>query len=485
MTIPLLIAILCVALGCLAAQLLSLFRSGSERRDEAASRRFEERLRADFSRQREELQAGLGRGFEALFARLDEIRRAADEKSDQIRGALDGRLREFGEGNDVRLTRLRQELNDNAESARTGLREAFAEFQKSAKESASESASQQRDRLAEFGKQIEKVGTILETRLGELQAKNEAKLEEMRKTVDEKLQSTLEKRLGESFKVVSDNLERVTKSLGEMQQIAAGVGDLKRVLTNVKARGTWGEIQLGALLEQVLSPDQYLANVAVKPGSAERVEFAIRLPGQEERGEPVWLPIDAKFPQEDYLRLLDALERADAAAASEAGKALETRIRQQAKEIREKYIAPPSTTDFGLLFLPSEGLYAEALRRPGLCEALQREHRVVLAGPTTLAALLNSLQMGFRTLAIQQRSGEVWRVLGAVKTEFGKFGDVLDKVKKKLDEASTQIDSTAIRTRAITRRLRGVEALPSSETAELIPDSTEPSEEFAEEGGEP
>ena len=254
-----------------------------------------------------------------------------------------------------------------------------------------------------------------------------------------------------------------------MKNLATGVGDLKRVLSNVKTRGTWGEVQLGALLEQVLAPEQFARNVAPVPGSAERVEFALRLPGQAGPESPVWLPIDAKFPQEDYLRLLDALDRADAAAAAEAGRALETRLRAQAGDIRRKYVAPPHTTDFALLFLPSEGLYAEALRRPGLADLLQRESRVILSGPTTLAALLNSLQMGFRTLAIQQRSSEVWSLLGAVKTEFGKFGDVIARVKRKLDEASNQIDETARRTRAIDRRLRDVEALPSAEAAALLP----------------
>jgi DNA recombination protein RmuC len=279
----------------------------------------------------------------------------------------------------------------------------------------------------------------------------------------------LQKRLGDSFKLVSERLEAVHKGLGEMQVMANSVGDLKRVLTNVKARGTWGEIQLGALLEQVLTPDQYAANVAPKPGSQERVEFAIRLPGRSESESPFWLPIDAKFPQEDYQRLVEASERGDAEGVAQAGKALELRLRKQAKEISEKYVVPPYTTDFALLFLPSESLYAEVLRRPGLVATLQLESRVSIAGPTTLAALLNSLQMGFRTLAIQQRSSEVWNVLSMVKGEFGKFGEVLAKVKSRLEAASKEIEQTEVRTRAINRQLRDVQELPANEAARLLP----------------
>jgi DNA recombination protein RmuC len=291
----------------------------------------------------------------------------------------------------------------------------------------------------------------------------------MRRTVDEKLQSTLERRLGESFKLVSERLEQVHKGLGEMQAIAGSVGDLKRVLTNVKARGTWGEIQLGALLEEILTAEQYGRNVETVPRSGERVEFAMRLPGQAGDG-PVWLPLDAKFPQEDYQRLVDAADRGDAIAVMDAGKALETRIRGQARLIRDKYISVPHTTEFGILFLPSESLYAEVLRRPGLADNIQRDFRILITGPTTLAAFLNSLQMGFRTLAIQERAGEVWKVLGAVKTEFDKFGGVLAQVKKKLHEASDQIEQTEVRTRAIHRKLRDVEALPAPEGPDRVDD---------------
>ncbi|MFN3305081.1 MAG: DNA recombination protein RmuC [Roseateles sp.] len=316
-------------------------------------------------------------------------------------------------------------------------------------------------RLAELRQTVEQ-------RLTAIQQDNEKKLEQMRATVDEKLHATLEQRLGESFKQVAERLEQVHKGLGEMQNLARDVGSLNRVLTNVKTRGVFGEVQLAGLLDQVFTPEQYAANVATLPGSSERVEFAIRLPGQRDDGQPLWLPIDAKFPREDYERLLDAQERADAPAAEAAGKAIESRLRLEAKTIREKYIGPPHTTDFGILFVPTEGLYAEALRRPGLLEGLQREHKVMLCGPTTLLATLTSLQMGFRTLALEKRSAEVWEVLGAVKTEFGKFGDVLAKAKKKLEEAGNTLDAAEVRTRAMTRKLKTVEALPDDATQQLL-----------------
>jgi len=318
-------------------------------------------------------------------------------------------------------------------------------------------------------RRLGEVRTAVDARLVQLQDGNEKKLEQMRATVDEKLHATLETRLGESFKQVADRLEQVHKGLGEMQTLARDVGSLNRVLTNVKTRGIFGEMQLAGLLEQVFTPDQYATHVATVPGSSERVEFAIRLPGQRADGVPLWLPIDAKFPREDYERLLDAQERADPVATEAAAKAIETRLRLEAKSIRDKYVAPPHTTDFGILFVPAEGLYAEALRRPGLLEALQREFKVMLAGPTTLLATLTSLQMGFRTLALEKRSAEVWEVLGAVKTEFGKFGDVLARTKKKLDEASSTIEQAATRTRAMERRLKTVEALPESQVAQLLP----------------
>ena len=327
-------------------------------------------------------------------------------------------------------------------------------------------------------KRLTEVRTAVEQNLKNIQQDNAKNLEQVRQTVDEKLQGTLEKRLGESFKLVSERLEQVYKGLGEMQTLAVGVGDLKRVLTNVKARGTWGEVQLDRMLEQVLSPDQYDRNVATKD-DAERVEFAIKLPGRgEDKQECVWLPIDAKFPLEDYQRLQDAQEKGDAELAETAARQLENRLKLCAGDISSKYLSPPRTTDFGILFLPTEGLFAEALRRPGLTEMIQREYKVVVAGPTTLWALLNSLQMGFRTLAIQQRSSEVWNLLAAVKTEFGKYGDVLAKVQKKLQEATNTIDTAAVRTRAIERKLRGVQELPAADAQSvLMLETPEPEEE--------
>jgi DNA recombination protein RmuC len=307
----------------------------------------------------------------------------------------------------------------------------------------------------------------LEQRLEKLQQDNSAKLEQMRQTVDEKLHATLEQRLSESFKQVSERLEMVHKGLGEMQVLAAGVGDLKKVLSNVKNRGVLGEVQLGMLLEQMLTPEQYATNIATKPGSKDRVEFAIRLPGRDSEGA-VWLPLDAKFPTEDYQRLQEAQEAADPLAVEAAAKALEARIRIEAKTIADKYVAPPATTDFGLLYVPFEGLYAEVLRRPGLFEALQRDYRVTVCGPTTLSALLNSLQMGFRTLAIEKRSSEVWQVLGAVKAEFGKFADVLARTKAQLQTVANSIDQAEVRTRQIERKLKDVEALPGADAAPLL-----------------
>jgi DNA recombination protein RmuC len=331
-----------------------------------------------------------------------------------------------------------------------------------------EGFAQQLARLTDSNeRRLAEIRQTLEVRLRELQADNAVKLEQMRSTVDEKLHATLEQRLGESFRLVSERLEQVHRGLGEMQALASDVGDLKRVLSNVKTRGIWGEVQLSALLEQMLAPGQYEANVATVPGSADRVEFAIRLPGRE---STVWLPVDAKFPREDWERLQQAHDRADLPAAEEAGRALEARIRGEGRRICDKYLAPPHTTDFGLMFLPTEGLYAEVVRRPGLVDLLQREHRVVVAGPTTLAALLNSLQMGFRTFAVEQRASEVWMVLGAVKTEFGKFGDVLARTRQQLQTVSNSLDTAEVRSRAIVRRLRDVESLPEDRVRAVLPD---------------
>jgi len=373
---------------------------------------------------------------------------------------------------------------DNLEKGQGKVEKAVREEFSRNREEAGKAAKQQRDELAasikafseQLGKltdsnekRMDKMRETVEQRLKALQEDNAKKLEKMRLTVDEKLHKTLETRLGESFKLVSDRLEKVQKGLGEMQALASGVGDLKRVLTNVKTRGTWGEIQLGNLLEQILTPEQFESNVQVKKGSGERVEYAIKLPGKDDSpDEVVWLPIDAKFPQEDYQRLLDAQEKADPVAAELAAKQLENRIKNSAKEIRDKYINPPNTTDFAIMFLPTEGLYAEVLRRPGLASGLQLDCRVTIAGPTTLAALLNSLQMGFRTLAIQQRSSEVWNVLAAVKAEFGKFGDILNRVYKQLGTARTTIETATRKTRTIERRLGKVQELPTEETTDLL-----------------
>jgi DNA recombination protein RmuC len=313
---------------------------------------------------------------------------------------------------------------------------------------------------------LETLRTSVEAKLTSLQQDNNAKLEAMRATVEEKLQTTLERRLGESFKLVSDNLDKVQNAMLNMQSLAEGVGDLKRVMTNVTRRGAWGEFQLATILEQFLSPQQYDTNVATK-GGPERVEFAVKLPGRSDDGSSVWLPIDAKFPKEDYERLVAAMENGDATEAENAARQLEIRIKSNAKDIREKYLNPPATTDFAIMFLPTEGLYAEVLRRRELAESIQLEHRVVIAGPTTLVALLNSLQMGFRTLAIEQRSSEVWQTLSAVKTEFSKFGGVLEKVKSKLQSATNEIDQVGTRTRAMQRQLRNVESAPD-ETATAV-----------------
>ena len=390
---------------------------------------------------------------------------------------------------------LRREVSESSRSGRQELTQNLATFQQALVLQGAEATRTQNTQIDAFGQQLallqktlsdtlttqlsgvsesnarrmNEIRETLEKQLAQLQTTNSAKLDEMRATVDEKLQTTLQTRLGESFKQVADRLEQVHKGLGEMQTLAQGVGDLKHLLTNVKTRGIFGEAQLAGLLEQVFVPDQYAAQVATRPGSKNVVDFAIKLPGKSSDGVPLWLPIDAKFPNEDYERLLDAQERADVAAAEAAAKGLEMRIRLEAKSISEKYVEPPYTTDFAILFLPTEGLYAEVLRRPGLMEALQREHRITLAGPTTLLAMLSSLQMGFRTLAREKRSSEVWQVLGAVKTEFGKFGDVLAKVKSQTETVLKTLDSAETRSRAMGRALKKVEALPDGQVQALIP----------------
>ncbi|MBL9213767.1 MAG: DNA recombination protein RmuC [Opitutaceae bacterium] len=414
---------------------------------------------------RDELQQTLQRATEALVQSVERISTAQHLRLEEFATRLNA-LRQAGETSD---SQLRQEVGKSFTAFRDSLQKQVADMAVLQKQQL-DSFAASLTRLTEAQeKKADELRLALESKLALLQADNAAKLEEMRRTVDEKLQGTLEKRLGESFKLVSERLEQVHKGLGEMQTLATGVGDLKRVLTNVKTRGTWGEVQLGNLLEQIMAPEQFARNVQTKPNSREVVEYAIRLPGRDDAdGKEVLLPIDAKFPKEDYERLVDAAERGDAVAVEQAGKDLELRVRAQARDIRDKYLAPPHTTDFGILYLPTEGLYAEIARRPGLADGLQRDHRVLIVGPMTLAALLNSLQMGFRTLAIQQRSSEVWKVLGAVKTEFGKFGDTLERVKKKLDETGSTIDDAVHRSRQLERKLKKVEALPAAEAAAVL-----------------
>ena len=415
----------------------------------------------------------LGLGLPALLVVL--LGRLRRELSAQASGG------QLGEA----LERLERELRDELGRQAQARRADLAGFQQTLLAQGAEASRTQNEQLGHLSlrneQRLGEVRSAVQEQLKTLQEGNERKLEQMRATVDEKLHATLEQRLGESFKQVADRLEQVHKGLGEMQTLARDVGSLNRVLNNVKTRGIFGETQLAGLLEQVFTPEQYAANVATVPGSNERVEFAIRLPGQRSDGVPLWLPIDAKFPREDYERLLDAQERADPQAVEAAAKGIEAQLRKEARTIRDKYVAPPHTTDFGILFVPTEGLYAEALRRPGLLEALQREFKVMLAGPTTLLATLSSLQMGFRTLALEKRSAEVWQVLGAVKTEFGKFGEVLAKTRKKLAEATSSIDLAEVRTRAMARQLRGVESLPEAQTQALLPGSLEAGAEAEDE----
>lgn len=413
----------------------------------------ERNLRADVQDSarstRQELTATLATFQQALLNQSGDVARTQNEQIDSFR---------------TQLAAMQQRISDDTRAAREAQDAALHRF--------GQAQAEQLRALAEANdKRLAEVRQAVEAKLTQIQADNGAKLEQMRATVDEKLSATLEQRLGESFKQVAERLEQVHKGLGEMQSLARDVGSLNRVLTNVKTRGSFGEVQLAALLADVFTAEQYATNVATVPGSSERVEFAIRLPGRSGKDAdeaPVWLPIDAKFPREDYERLLDAQERADKDAADAAGKAIETRLKLEAKTIRDKYIAAPHTTDFGILFVPTEGLYAEALRRPGLVDALQREHKVMLAGPTTLLATLNSLQMGFRTLALEKRSAEVWQVLGAVKTEFGKFGDVLARTREKIDAVGKSIDSAEVRARAMARQLRSVEALPVERAQDLL-----------------
>ena len=448
----------------------------------------------DSARQsRQELAGALSLVQQALLTQSGDVARTQNEQIDSFRGQLAAMQQQISQSlqqsaaqgvaqsqgaREAQDAALRRQADSTAEALQR-----FGNHSTEALQRLSSLIAEQLKALGEANeRRLGEVREAVEGRLTLMQQGNEAKLEQMRATVDEKLHATLEQRLGESFKQVAERLEQVHKGLGEMQSLARDVGSLNRVLTNVKTRGIYGEVQLAGLLEQVFTPEQYAANVETVPGSGARVEFAIRLPGRHgpAGGPPLWLPIDAKFPREDYERLLDAQDRADAPAVEAAGKAIEARLRLEARSIREKYVAAPHTTDFAILFVPTESLYAEALRRPGLMEALQREHKITLAGPTTLLATLTSLQMGFRTLALEQRSAEVWEVLGAVKTEFSKFGEVLAKTKKKLQEASNTIDQAETRTRAMTRQLRSVEQLPEHRAQALLPGLVSADDEAAE-----
>jgi len=459
------VILLAVVLAGLAAlfSLLAFFRPGglSPEKMSRLLRDETERLRqADEERER------------SLRTELSGLLRAG---SDQVRGMLG----EAAAREEPRARALREELMGTVALLGQNLGEALSQGGARQKEllegmSAAIAALTEKNERA-----LEQLRQSVEGRLDALRTENQLKLDEMRRTVDEKLQTTLETRLGESFGRVAEQLERVHKGIGEMQTLATGVGDLKRVLMNVRSRGTYGEVQLGALLDQFLAPEQYVKNAQVREHSQERVEFAIRLPGRETEDE-VLLPVDAKFPQEDYERLLDATEAGDAAAAAQASKELEARIRTFAKTIREKYIEPPRTTDFAMLFLPTEGLYAEVLRRPGLFEQLQREFHVTLAGPTTLTAMLNALQMGFRSLAIERRSGEVWKILGAVRQEFGRYNEVVEKLASQLSTAANSVRKLGTRTRAMDRKLRDVERLPEEEAREIL--GEEPEDSSEEEG---
>jgi DNA recombination protein RmuC len=429
--------------------------------------------------------------FITLVILLVLIFRPPARLSEGIRKAVEEDLRKGREEAGTTARSLREEVTRNISSlgeslskSQNALTETLSKDQAALREGLSNALTNQgklqQEQLTGFAKQLkeleksnaeslEKIRATLDTRVRQLQEDNQKRLEEMRKTVDEKLQGTLEKRLGESFKLVSERLEAVQQGLGEMKNLARGVGDLKRVLTNVKSRGTWAEVQLGAILEEFLAPGQFNRNVITKGGSSDFVEFAVRLPGRPDDPESkVWLPIDSKFPQEDYIRLQDAADQGDADGVQRAADALARTLRSEAKKIQEKYLDPPGTTDFGIMFLATEGLYAEALRQPGLVQELQHNHRIVVAGPTTLAAILSSLRMGFQTLAIEKRASEVWEVLGAVKTEFGKFGEVLSKVKRQLGTVSRTIDQAEVRTRAMERKLRDVQQLPENDAGDLL-----------------
>ncbi|WP_194164350.1 DNA recombination protein RmuC [Lacisediminimonas profundi] len=451
----------------LVLQLLSLLKAGRRDDDDKISRllqgqeRTERELRSELQAtaqgSRQEMGSTLAQFQQTLAAQMTSV---ATVQNNQI-DSFSQQLVKLNESNAQHMETLRQTLAQQAQQARDEQGQALKRFSDTLQQTLTQMAESNARRMAE-------VRATLEEKMRELQADNGKRLEEMRQTVDEKLHATLETRLGESFKIVSDRLEKVHQGLGEMQQLAIGVGDLKRVLTNVKTRGTWGEVQLAMLLEQLLTPEQYGVNVETVPGTNARVEFAIRLPGNDDSGTPVWMPIDAKFPKEQYERLVDAAERADSEGVAVFGRELERAVRVEARTIADKYLSPPLTTDFAILFLPTEGLYAEVMRRPGLTDELQRTCRVIVAGPSTLSALLSSLQMGFRTLALEKRSSEVWQVLGAVKTEFGKFGDVLAATKATLERAAKNIEQAETRSRQMARKLKTVEAMPADAAQRLF-----------------
>lgn len=490
-----LILLIAVAVLTVVNLLIILFRKSSGGGDDLSPKlmkidtdlsRIDPLIREEFMRSRDESRAifrenreELGNSFkilgENLTRTITELSNAQKNQFDTFSSRLNEMVRTLDEKN----TLLREQLDNSAKDNRTEQANSLKSFEEKFSMNVNEFNELQKQKFEDFVMRQENIRKETELRLREiretvegklnaLQEDNTKKLEEMRKTVDEKLQETVEKRFSESFKMISERLEQVHKGLGEMQTLASGVGDLKKVLANVKTRGNLGEYQLGAILEQILSPEQYVKNAAVNEGSQERVEYAIRLPGKDSNDKPVMLPVDSKFPVEDYQRLLDAYDSGNATEVDAAAKQFENSVRKNARDIRDKYVSPPSTTDFAIMFVPTEGLYAEITRRTGLFEQLQREFKIVVAGPSNFAALLNSFQMGFRTLAIEKRSSEVWEILGAVKSEFGNFGNILEKTKKKLEEATNVIDKAGARSRSIERKLRDVQELPQEESVKFL-----------------
>jgi len=494
MTETVLVCVVVLLVAVLVLQVLLLYRRAAVdlspleatlQAPERVGERTERAVRDEIGRNREEASKAAQLDRQEVVATLNLMQQANSRELSAMREIVEKRLDIIQDESGKKLDLAREQSTAGVEKSRLEVTSSLKTFNESQGKAISDLVNWQRTQfegvlgqLKELTdrneKRLDQVRETVEKRLNSMQEDNNKNLEQMRQTVDEKLQGTLEKRLGESFKLVSERLEQVHKGLGEMQTLAIGVGDLKKVLTNVRCRGTWGEVQLGRILEEVFSQSDYDQNVATKEGG-ERVEFAIRLPGKDEdERDIVWLPIDAKFPTEDYQRLQEAQENGDLGLVDAAGKQLEQRIKACAGDISGKYVNPPKTTDFCIMFLPTEGLFAEVLRRPGLQELLQRDFKVMVAGPTTLLAILNSLHMGFRTLAIQKRSSEVWSLLAAVKTEFGKYGDILDKVKKKLSEAQNTIDDAGKRTRAIERKLRDVQELPAVEgQLPLLPDESD------------